>query len=194
MTIVEALILGLVQGLTEFLPISSSGHLELGNYFLRTENKGNLLFAVIVHGATALSTVVVFRKDVQELLYDLFQLRWNDGTKYVLKLLISMLPVAVVGLLFEDEIEALFSGNIVFVASMLLITGILLLSTRLFHHHRGSITYGKSVIIGIAQAVAILPGISRSGATISTSLYLGINKEEAARFSFLMVLIPILGQ
>jgi len=193
MSNLEALILGVIQGLTEFLPISSSGHLELGSYFLNVNSGDNLLFAIIVHGATALSTVVVFRKEILSLATDLLQFKWNEGTKYVSKLALSMIPVGIVGVLFEAEIESFFGGKIIFVASMLLITGLLLLSTRLIKPQNNSISFFNAFIIGLAQAVAILPGISRSGATIATSLFLGVDKEKATRFSFLMVLAPILG-
>lgn len=193
MSNLEALILGVIQGLTEFLPISSSGHLELGSYFLKVNSSNNLLFAIIVHGATALSTIAVFRKEILSLTKDLFQFKWNEGTEYVSKLVLSMIPVGIVGVLFESEIESFFGGKIIFVASMLLVTGLILLSTRLIKPQNNSISYFNAFIIGLAQAVAILPGISRSGATIATSLLLGVDKEKATRFSFLMVLAPILG-
>ncbi len=193
MSNLEALILGVIQGLTEFLPISSSGHLELGSYFLKVNSSNNLLFAIIVHGATALSTIAVFRKEILSLTKDLFQFKWNEGTEYVSKLVLSMIPVGIVGVLFESEIESFFGDKIIFVASMLLVTGLILLSTRLIKPQNNSISYFNAFIIGLAQAVAILPGISRSGATIATSLLLGVDKEKATRFSFLMVLAPILG-
>jgi len=193
MTIWEALILGLIQGLTEFLPVSSSGHLELGNYLLNTDNKENLLFTIIVHGATSLSTIVVFRKDIWHLILEVLKFKWNAATKFVLCIFISMIPAVYVGLAHEDAIEALFGGNILLVGSMLLVTGTLLTVTYFYKKNDGEVTFGKAIIIGLAQAMAILPGISRSGATIATGLLLGIKKETATRFSFLMVLIPILG-
>ncbi len=193
MTGIEAFLLGLIQGFTEFLPISSSGHLELGSYFLGVNTSNNLLFAIIVHGATALSTVVIFRREIGKLISDLFQFEWNQGTEYISKLAISMLPVGIIGVLFESKIESLFGGNIIFVASMLTITGLLLLSTQFIKSGSGEVTFSKSILIGFAQAIAILPGISRSGATISTSLISGVDKEKATRFSFLMVLAPIFG-
>lgn len=193
MTELEALILGLVQGLTEFLPVSSSGHLELGNFFLGVTATNNLLFAIIVHGATALSTVVIFRKEIGEILVGLLKFKWNDATIYTSKILLSMVPVGLIGVLFEKEIEAFFSGNVVFVAFMLIITGILLSLTGFIKIREGEVTYGRAFLIGVAQAIAILPGISRSGATISTALISGVEKNKATRFSFLMVLIPILG-
>ena len=193
MTIIEALVLGIVQGLTEFLPISSSGHLELGAYFLGTASESNLLFAIVVHGATALSTIVVFRKDVAHLLTDLFQFKYNEGTQYIAKLALSMIPVGVVGVLFEEEISAFFGGNILFVAGMLIVTGLLLLFTKYRKPGDGEVSFAKAIWIGLAQTIAILPGISRSGATISTALLLGVAKDQATRFSFLMVLAPIIG-
>jgi undecaprenyl-diphosphatase len=193
MTEFEALILGLIQGLTEFLPVSSSGHLELGNFFLGVTTSNNLLFAIIVHGATALSTVVIFQKDIGEIIKGFLKFEWNESTIYTSKILLSMVPVGVIGVLFEKEIEAFFSGNVVFVAFMLIITGILLSITNFIKPREGEVTYGRALLIGVAQAIAILPGISRSGATISTALISGVEKTKAARFSFLMVLIPILG-
>ncbi len=193
MTLFEALLLGIIQGLTEFLPVSSSGHLELGSYFLNIDTENNLLFAIIVHGATALSTIVVFRKTILELIKGLFKFTWNKEMKFILKILLSMLPVGFIGLFFEQQIESFFSGNMMLVATMLALTGLLLLLTNYAKSKTGEVTFGKSIIVGIAQAVAIMPGISRSGATISTALLVGVNKSEAARFSFLMVLPPILG-
>jgi undecaprenyl-diphosphatase len=193
MTEIEALILGIVQGLTEFLPVSSSGHLELGNFFLGVNTQNNLLFAIIVHGATALSTLVIFRNEIGEILKGLLKFEWNEPTIYASKILLSMIPVGIVGVFFESEIESLFSGNVVFVAFMLIITGVLLAITGFIKSSEGEVTYGRAFIIGIAQAIAILPGISRSGATISTALITGVDKSKATRFSFLMVLIPIIG-
>ncbi len=189
----EALILGAIQGLTEFLPVSSSGHLELGAHFLGVKDSDNLLFAIIVHAATALSTIVVFRKDIWLIIKDLLAFQWNESTQFTAKIVLSMIPVGIVGVLFEDQISEIFSGSIIFVASMLAITGLLLLLTHYAKPQKGNVTFAKSLIIGIAQAIAILPGISRSGSTISTALLLGVDRTKAARFSFLMVLPPILG-
>ncbi len=189
----EALILGIIQGLTEFLPVSSSGHIELGSYLLGAQSSENLLFSILVHGATALSTIVVFRRDILDLIRGFFRFTWNEETKFLFKIVISMIPVGLAGILFEDEIEQLFGGNVVFVACMLLVTGTLLLITWFTKDREGDISWWKALVIGIAQAVAILPGISRSGATITTALYLGVEKNRATRFSFLMVLPPILG-
>lgn len=193
MTEVQALILGILQGLTEFLPVSSSGHLEIGHALLGIKSDNNLLFAVVVHVATVLSTLVVFRKDLFILFRDLFAFQWNESTIYISKLLLSSVPVVILGLFFKDEIEQFFTGNLVFVGSMLLITASLLSFAHFSKKGESRITFGKSVIIGIAQAIAVLPGISRSGATIATGLLLKTKKDEVARFSFLMVLIPILG-
>lgn len=189
----EALILGIIQGLTEFLPVSSSGHIELGKVLLEAEPKDPLLFSITVHAATALSTIVIFRKVIWDLIKDLFKFKWNEGTRYVAMIALSMVPVAVVGVLWEDKIEVLFDKQVLLVGIMLLVTGVLLFLTTKAKEKTGSMNFKNGAIVGIAQAIAILPGISRSGATIATALLLGINKEQAARFSFLMVLPPILG-
>jgi undecaprenyl-diphosphatase len=193
MSELEAFILGLLQGFTEFLPVSSSGHLELGKALFGVEAKDTLLFTVVVHGATVLSTLVVFRKDIWQLLTDSLSLAWNDSMKYNVKLIISMVPVIFLGLFFKEEIEQFFEGRVVFVGSMLLITAALLASTYLRKKNTRNIDYLDGFIIGVAQAFAVLPGISRSGATISTGLLLGNKREQVTRFSFLMVLIPIIG-
>lgn len=193
MDVFQAIILGIVQGLTEFLPVSSSGHIELGTFLLGTNPSDNLLFSIIVHGATALSTIIIFRNDILTLIRDLFKFSWNESTRFIVYIIISMIPVGIAGLLWEDKIEALFGGNVIFVACMLLITGTLLLITYFTPDRDGVITGPKALVIGLAQAVAILPGISRSGATITTALYMGVEKSRATRFSFLMVLPPILG-
>ncbi|MGK7393940.1 MAG: undecaprenyl-diphosphate phosphatase [Candidatus Cyclobacteriaceae bacterium M3_2C_046] len=193
MSIVEAILLGLIQGLTEFLPISSSGHIELGKAILQTDFADNLLFSVVVHGATALSTIVVFRKDIYELIKGLFEFKWNEPTIFISKIFLSIIPVGIVGVFFEEQLEQMFVGNMAFVGSMLLVTGLLLTFTYFVGEKNQIVTYGKALIIGIAQTIAIIPGISRSGATIATGLLLGVEKEKATRFSFLMVLIPIIG-
>ncbi len=193
MNILEALILGIVQGLTEFLPVSSSGHIELGKAILKTDTADNLLFSIVVHGATALSTLVVFRKLIFDLLRGILQFSNNESTQYLFKIIISMIPVGVIGILFEDKIDALFTGDVLFVGLMLLVTGSLLTFSYFSKNTNKDISFGRAIIIGIAQAIAILPGISRSGATISTALMLGVDKEKATSFSFLMVLPPIIG-
>ncbi len=193
MTIFEALILGLIQGLTEFLPVSSSGHLEIGHYLFGLHEGDNLLFSVVVHGATVLSTLVVFRKDIIDLMSGLFKFKWNEPTRYVAMLLVSAVPVGIAGIFFEDRIEALFTGNIVFVGSMLLVTSTLLAVAYFVRKGKRRIGFVDAIIIGVAQVVAILPGISRSGATIAAGMIIGNDKAQLARFSFLMVIIPILG-
>lgn len=193
MSVIEAIILGIVQGLTEFLPVSSSGHIELGKAILNINTTDNLLFSIVVHAATALSTIIVFRKEIIEIFKGLLEFKNNESLHYSLKIVISMIPVGVVGVLFADKIEALFTGNVLFVGSMLIVTGVLLTFTYYVKNTTKDISYGRSVIIGIAQAIAILPGISRSGSTISTALILGVDKEKATKFSFIMVLLPILG-
>jgi len=193
MTYLEALILGIIQGLTEFLPVSSSGHLELGSVILGTSNEENLLFAVILHLATALSTVIVFRKYIWEVIGGIFEFKWNDSWKFILLMVISMIPVGIVGVFFQDEIESLFTGNILLVGTMLLITGVLLMFTHFKNDGKKEVTPLIAMMIGLAQAIAVLPGISRSGSTIATALLLGVEKSKATQFSFLMVLVPIFG-
>ena len=192
----EALILGIIQGLTEFLPVSSSGHLELGKVLLGDNSlpEESLLFTVVVHAATALSTVVVFRKDILEILKGLFQFKWNEQSQFSVKIIVSMIPAAIIGVLFNDQIEALFNKQILLVGAMLVLTGLLLFLADKAKKTEKQVGFGQAAIIGISQAIAILPGISRSGATISTSVLLGIDREKAARFSFLMVVPLILGK
>jgi undecaprenyl-diphosphatase len=189
----QALLLGILQGLTEFLPVSSSGHLEIGHALLGVTTKNNLLFAVVVHVATVLSTLVVFRKDILILIKDLFEFKWNSSTQYISKLMLSSVPVLIIGIFFHEEIKLFFNGNLNFVGYMLIFTACLLTLSHFAKKSTGNITFFKALIIGIAQAAAVLPGISRSGSTIATGLLLGAKKEEIARFSFLMVLIPIIG-
>lgn len=188
----EALILGLVQGLTEFLPVSSSGHLEIGKAILQIEARDNLTFSIVVHGATVLSILVVFFNDLKKLFTESLTFRYNESSSYLLKIILSMVPVAIVGVFFKSEVEAFFTGNIVFVGAMLLITATLLTISYFIRPGSRKIGYLDAIIIGIAQAFAVLPGISRSGATITTALFLGNKREEAARFSFLMVILPII--
>ena len=196
MSFFEALILGIVQGLTEFLPVSSSGHLELGKVLFANKSlpEESLLFTVVVHAATAFSTIVVFRKEIIEIIKGLLQFKWNEEFQFSLKIILSMVPAAVVGLLFEEEIESLFSGQVLLVGFMLTITGLLLFLADKAKRTEKSVSYSHAIIIGVSQAIAIMPGISRSGATISTSVLLGIDRERAARFSFLMVVPLILGK
>jgi undecaprenyl-diphosphatase len=194
--LLEALILGIIQGLTEFLPVSSSGHLEIAKAFFGDNMlaKESMLMTVILHFATALSTVVVFRKDLKEIFVGLLQFKNNDSFKFSLKIVISMMPAAIVGVMFNDEIENLFGGALTLVGSMLILTGILLFLTDKAKHTSKQIGFTQAVIIGVSQAIAIIPGISRSGATISSAVLLGIDKEKAARFSFLMVVPLIFGK
>lgn len=192
----EAIVLGIIQGLTEFLPVSSSGHLELGKALLgdTTLPEDSLLFTVVLHFATALSTLVVFRKDVLEIVQGLLRFKWNEETQFIVKILISMVPAAVIGVLFEEQLESFFGGSVAFVGAMLIITAILLWLADRAENTGKKVTFGNAFIIGIAQAIAMLPGISRSGATISTSVLLGNDKSKAARFSFLMVVPLIFGK
>ena len=196
MNLLEAIILGIIQGLTEFLPVSSSGHLELAKAILGDTSvpEESLTFTVVLHFATALSTIVIFRKEVAEIFKGLFQFKWNDELKFSLKIIISMIPAVIVGLLFEKELESFFGGKILLVGGMLLVTAILLLLADKAKRTDKKVSFTNSVIIGISQAIAMLPGISRSGATISTSVLLGIDRTRAARFSFLMVVPLIFGK
>ncbi len=192
----DAIVLGIVQGFTEFLPVSSSGHLELGKAILGDTSipEESLLFTVVLHFATALSTLVVFRKDVWDILRGLFQFTWNEQTKFSLGIVISMIPAALVGFFLEEQLESFFGGNIAFVGAMLLVTALLLWLADRAKNTEKKVSFSNAFVIGIAQAVAVLPGISRSGATISTSVLLGNDKSKAARFSFLMVVPLIFGK
>jgi undecaprenyl-diphosphatase len=216
----EAVLLGLIQGLTEFLPISSSGHLEIGKVLLGVETQDDLLFTTMVHAATVLSTVVVFRHQIWDLLKGLFcgikdirvakdgsgrmSLVCNDQTDYLLKMVVSMIPVLVVGLFFKDKVESLF-GSIHVVGGALLVTAVLLFFSdyasrpgvrSIFptNEYRNGISYWQAFAVGLGQAFAVVPGLSRSGTTISTGLICGVKREAMAQFSFLMVLVPILGE
>jgi undecaprenyl-diphosphatase len=192
----EAIVLGIIQGFTEFLPVSSSGHLELAKAILGDTSvpEEGLLFTVVLHFATALSTLIVFRKDVWEIITGLLKFKWNEETQFILKIIVSMLPAVVIGLLFEEQLEAFFGGNIAFVGAMLIVTAILLWLADKSKHTGKPVTFKSAFIIGVSQAIAMLPGISRSGATISTSVLLGNDKSKAARFSFLMVVPLIFGK
>ena len=216
----EAVLLGLIQGLTEFLPISSSGHLEIDKVLLGVETQDDLLFTTMVHAATVLSTIVVFRKQIWNLLKGFFcglkdwkvakdelgkrYLVCNDQTDYLLKIVLSMLPVMVVGLFFKDSVEALF-GSIHVVGGALIVTAVLLFFSdyasrpgvrSIFpaNEYRNGISYWQAFAVGLGQAFAVVPGLSRSGTTISTGLICGVKREVMAQFSFLMVLVPILGE
>lgn len=216
----EAVLLGLIQGLTEFLPVSSSGHLEIGKVLLGVETTDDLLFTTMVHAATVLSTIVVFRKQIWDILKGFFcglkglkvvkgedgkrVLECNDQTDYLLKIVVSMIPVMVVGLFFKDQVESLF-GSIMVVGFALIVTAVLLFFSdyasrpgmkSIFpaNEYRNGISYWQAFAVGLGQAFAVIPGLSRSGTTISTGLICGVKREVMAQFSFLMVLVPILGE
>jgi len=197
----QAIILGIVQGLTEFLPVSSSGHLAIFKEILGVEASEDLMFEVTVHAATVLATIVVFWKQIVGLLAGLFKFKYNDETDYICKILVGTIPVMVVGLFFKDQVEALFS-SLWTVGGALLITAVLLFFSdaaskakmRKENTSRNGISFGQAFAIGVGQAFAVLPGLSRSGATISTGLISGVKREVVAQFSFLMVIIPILGE
>ena len=209
----EAVLLGLIQGLTEFLPVSSSGHLEIGKVLLGVETTDDLLFTTMVHAATVLSTILVFRKQIWDLLKGFFcglkgiriekgALVCNDQTDYLLKIVVSMIPIFVVGVFFKDQVESLF-GSITVVGVALVVTAALLFFSDMAskprknakeNTYRNGISYWQAFVIGIGQSLAVIPGLSRSGTTISTGLICGVKREAMAQFSFLMVLVPILGE
>ena len=191
----EAFILGLVQGITEFLPVSSSGHLEIGQALLGVSGEHSLLFDITLHVATVLSTLVVLRGQIGSILSDCFSTwRWNDGKAYAAKILVSMIPVFIVGVFFKDTVERFFGNGLLLVGVCLLVTALLLTFAQVARpREREDISYLHAFIIGLSQAVAVLPGLSRSGTTIATGLLLGNKREQVARFSFIMVLIPVLG-
>jgi undecaprenyl-diphosphatase len=193
MSWLEALIMGIIQGLTEFLPVSSSGHLELSKVAMGLEVEESLLFTVVVHGATVLSTIVVFRKDIATLVAGFFRFKWDENMQYIVKIGISMIPVLLVGMFLKENVEGLFTGNLLLVGFMLLVTATMLAFTFYARPREKSVSFKDALMIGIAQAFAVIPGISRSGSTIATGLLLGNKRENVARFSFLMVLIPIIG-
>jgi len=193
-TWLQALILGIVQGLTEFLPISSSGHLAIMESVLDI-NGNNLTFAIVVHAATVLSVITVFANEIWKLLQGLFKFKWNSETQYISKLLLSMIPIGIVGFFLKDYVEALFGSGLFLVGFMLFVTAIILFSTySMRSRHKPDISFKDAFIIGLAQAVAIFPGLSRSGVTIATGLSLGNRRENVTRFSFLMLIVPVLGE
>ncbi len=204
MSLLDAVLLGIIQGLTEFLPISSSGHLVLGQELLNSGYRSNITFEVFVHFGTLLSVVFMFWKDIQLIFLSIFELlknptklkllfKTNEHFKIAVLIILGSIPAAVIGLLFEDGIEVLFNDP-KFVSVMLLITGLILFLTKFSNPKEGSsVSFASAIIIGIAQAVAILPGISRSGITISSAIYLGVSRENAAKFSFLLSLPVIFG-
>jgi len=191
----QALVLGIVQGLTEYLPVSSSGHLTILGTIFGMNGSENLTFAVAVHAATVLSTIAVLYKEIGRLLAGLFSFQWNEETQYIVKIGITMIPIAIVGLFFKDYVEAIFGSGLLIVGCMLLLTAALLtFSYYAKPKRKDTISFKDSFLIGLSQALAILPGLSRSGTTISTGLILGNKKESIAQFSFLMVIVPILGE
>jgi undecaprenyl-diphosphatase len=189
----ESLILGIIQGLTEFLPVSSSGHLELANAIFGVKPAESFYFTIVVHGATVLSTLFVFWQEILKLIKGTFQFKMNEEINYVGKIIVSMIPVVFVGLFFKDFVENMFQGNLVATGIEFIITALLLAIAHFIKPKERYITYFDSFIIGIAQAIAVVPAISRSGATIATGLMLGNKKEEVVKFSFLMVLVPVIG-
>lgn len=194
--IVQSIILGIVQGLTEFLPVSSSGHLEIAKYLMGDDRIGeqSMMMTVVLHFATALSTIVIFRNEILEILTGLFKFKTNEQFWFCVKIVLSMIPAAIVGIVFEEQLEALFDKQLFLVGLMLIVTGVLLLFADRAKSTQKAVGIWDALIIGISQAIAILPGISRSGATISTSVLLGIDREKAAKFSFLMVVPLIFGK
>ena len=191
----QALVLGIVQGLTEYLPVSSSGHLAIGSYLFGIEGEENLAFTVLVHVATVMSTFVVLWKEIDWILKGLFKFKMNDETKYFLNIVVSMIPIGIVGVFFKDKVEEIFGSGLLIVGCCLLLTAALLtFSYYAKPRQREHISLMDAFIIGLAQACAVLPGLSRSGSTIATGLLLGNKKEKLAQFSFLMVIPPILGE
>ena len=191
----EALILGIVQGLTEYLPVSSSGHLAIGSALFGIEGEENLAFTIVVHVATVFSTLVVLWKEIDWIFRGLFKFQMNSETRYAINILISMIPIGIVGVFFKDTVESIFGSGLLIVGCMLLVTAALLaFSYYAKPRQKESISMKDAFIIGLAQACAVMPGLSRSGSTIATGLLLGNNKAKLAQFSFLMVIPPILGE
>jgi undecaprenyl-diphosphatase len=193
MNLIEAIVLGLIQGLTEFLPVSSSGHLELGKYLFGIDHEANFYFSIAVHGATFLSTIFVLWKEIAGLIKGVFAFKLNEETRYVIKLFVSMIPVGIAGIFMKDIAEKFFAGNMISLGIQFLISALFLVLAMAIRPRERGMTYLDAFVIGIAQALAVLPAISRSGATIATGMMLGNKKSEIAKFSFLMVLIPIIG-
>lgn len=195
MTWFEALILGLIQGLTEYLPVSSSGHLAIGSALFGIEGEENLAFTIIVHVATVLSTLVILWKEIEWIFKGLFKFQMNDETRYVINIIVSMIPIGIVGVFFKDKVEAIFGSGLLIVGCCLLVTALLLSFSYYYKpRQKEKISLKDAFIIGLSQACAVLPGLSRSGTTIATGLLLGNSKEKLAQFSFLMVIPPILGE
>lgn len=195
MTWFEALILGILQGLTEYLPVSSSGHLAIGSALFNINGADNLTFTIVVHVATVLSTLVILWKETEWIFRGLFKFQLNDETRYVLNIIVSMIPIGIVGVFFKDKVEEIFGSGLLIVGCMLLLTALLLtFSYYAKPRKKEKIGLLDAFIIGVAQACAVMPGLSRSGSTIATGLLLGNKKETLAQFSFLMVIPPILGE
>ena len=195
MSWLEALVLGIVQGLTEYLPVSSSGHLAIGSALFGIEGEENLAFTIVVHVATVFSTLVILWKEIEWIFRGLFKFQMNSETRYVINILISMIPIGIVGVFFKDTVEAIFGSGLLIVGCMLLVTAALLsFSYYAKPRQKENLSMKDAFIIGLAQACAVLPGLSRSGTTIATGLLLGNNKAKLAQFSFLMVIPPILGE
>ena len=195
MSWIEAVILGILQGLTEYLPVSSSGHLAIGSALFGIEGEENLTFTIVVHVATVLSTLVILWKEIDWIFRGLFKFQMNEETKYVLNIIVSMIPVGIIGLFFKDYVEKIFGSGLLIVGIMLLLTATLLIfSYYAKPRSKEKISMRDAFIIGLAQACAVMPGLSRSGSTIATGLLLGNKKETLAQFSFLMVIPPILGE
>lgn len=195
MSWLEALVLGIVQGLTEYLPVSSSGHLAIGSALFGIEGEENLAFTIVVHVATVFSTLVILWKEIEWIFCGLFKFQMNSETRYAINILISMIPIGIVGVFFKDTVESIFGSGLLIVGCMLLVTAALLaFSYYAKPRQKESISMKDAFIIGLSQACAVLPGLSRSGTTIATGLLLGNNKAKLAQFSFLMVIPPILGE
>jgi len=191
----QALILGIIQGLTEYLPVSSSGHLAIGAALFDIDGADNLAFTIMVHVATVCSTIVVLWSEIEWIVKGLFKFKMNDATRYFLNIVVSMIPVGIVGLFFKDKVEEIFGSGLLIVGCMLLLTAALLTFAHFAKpRQRDHITMRDAFIIGLAQACAVMPGLSRSGSTIATGLLIGNRKETLAQFSFLMVIPPILGE
>jgi len=193
--IIQAIILGIIQGLTEFLPVSSSGHLELAKVMTGYDQSASesMMMTVVLHAATALSTMVIFRNEIIEIVKGLFSFE-KEHVEFSGKIILSMIPAAIIGVMFDEQLEALFDRQILLVGVMLIVTGLLLFLADRAKNTTKKVSWSNALIIGISQAIAILPGISRSGATISTSVLLGVDRTRAAKFSFLMVVPLILGK
>ncbi len=195
MSVIEAIILGVLQGLTEYLPVSSSGHLAIGSALLGIDAEHNLAFTIVVHVATVFSTLVILGKEISWIFKGLFKFQSNDETRYFINILISMIPIGIVGVFFKDEVEQIFGSGLLLVGCMLLLTALLLSFAHFYKpREKSKIGMRDAFIIGVAQAFAVLPGLSRSGSTIATGLLLGNKKSSLAQFSFLMVIPPILGE